>query len=175
MCFWQPLRIMRGGKNLSLKTLIWNMWKGRWLVYKWDFSVVLLSLFTDYLTIHVPFTAWTLVSLLQPLIMCLCILHFFSLQSFTLSLFFPEQDVPHLSLSFLSLPSSPSLTPGSRPDSWQTTLPVWLRFFFFFFLHLFSTCNVHTHIQTHVHMYTLTHFLYRSLNPVQYLVFVWGP
>lgn len=69
-----------------------------------------------------------------------------------------------ITLSFLSLPSSPSLTPGSPPDSWQTTLPVWLQivdiFFccFFILLSMFSTCNVHPR----------THFLYQCSTPFPY-------
>lgn len=57
-----------------------------------------------------------------------------------------------ISLSFLSLPSSPRLTPGSSPDSWQTTLPVWLHFgvFFFFICSQLVMC-AHTHVHRHIH------------------------
>lgn len=105
-------------------------------------------------------------SLVQPLIMSLCILHF-SLQSFTL-FFRLEQDVPHLSVislsSFLSL-SCPRIQSRQLTDDSAGVAPVWC---FFFRLYLFSTCDVHECIHTHVH----THFLCRSLNTEQYLVFV---
>lgn len=80
-----------------------------------------------------------------------------------------------ISLSFLSLPSSSSLTPGSSPDSCQTALPVWLQFgvlFFFFSLYLFYACVVHACTYTHKNARVNAHFLCQFLNTAQYLMLV---
>lgn len=72
----------------------------------------------------------------------------------TVFTFFFKQDVP--CLSFLFLPSSAFLTPGSSPDSCQTTLPVWLQSGVSFFLSfkkkkimLWHTCTINAHALFH--------------------------
>lgn len=76
----------------------------------------------------------------------------FFLFLFVLLLFSFLNRMSLISLSFLSLPSSPSLTPGSSPDSCQTTLPVWLQFgvlfFSFFSLSVLCMCHARMHLHT---------------------------